>query len=104
MPIYAFKCQSCGHEDEFLQRYDDPAPACERCGGPTARQLTAPAIHMGEHAAVPRGSGGSPKVSNGRDVYDGLMEAAQKGPEYAQEYTARTGGIGGAQVAPVVED
>lgn len=102
MPIYAFKCQSCGHEEDFLQRYDDPAPACDRCGGKTSRQLTAPAIHMGEHAAVPRGGGG--KAVHGRDVYAGLMEAAQKGPEYAQEYTQRTGGIAGAEVAPIVED
>lgn len=103
MPIYAFKCQDCGHQDEFLQRYDDPAPECGRCGGPTARQLTAPAIHMGEHAAVPRG-GSSGKAVYGKDIYDGLMEAAQKGPEAAQEYTARTGGIAGADVRPIVED
>lgn len=68
------------------------------------RQLSAPAIHMGEHAAVPRGSGSRGPERHGRDVYDGLMEAAQKGPEYAQEYTERTGGVAGAEVAPIVED
>ena len=33
MPIYEYRCQSCGHEQEFLQKLSDPVltdcPACK---------------------------------------------------------------------------
>jgi len=33
MPIYEYRCQSCGHEIEKLQRMNDPAPTdCPDCG------------------------------------------------------------------------
>lgn len=28
MPIYEYKCPSCGSELEVLQKFDDPAPQC----------------------------------------------------------------------------
>ena len=39
MPIYNYKCETCDHEMERVQKYDDPAPACERCEGKTARTI-----------------------------------------------------------------
>lgn len=29
MPIYLWKCLSCGETIEVLQKHDDPAPQCE---------------------------------------------------------------------------
>jgi putative FmdB family regulatory protein len=33
MPIYEYRCTSCGHELEVMQKLSDPAPAkCPQCG------------------------------------------------------------------------
>jgi len=29
MPIYEWKCMSCGETTEVLQKYSDPPPVCE---------------------------------------------------------------------------
>ena len=32
MPIYEYRCPSCGNEFEKLQKISAPAPACPSCG------------------------------------------------------------------------
>lgn len=39
MPMYEFACED-GHENEVIQKYDDPAPACSTCGKPTSRHMS----------------------------------------------------------------
>lgn len=40
MPIYEYRCQSCGHELEKLQRMNDPVlKDCPQCGKPKLRRL-----------------------------------------------------------------
>ncbi len=40
MPIYEYRCQSCGHELEKLQRMNDPALAdCPECGKNALKRL-----------------------------------------------------------------
>lgn len=48
MPIYAFRCQTCGHSFDRLQKLSDPDPAeCPECGKPSIkRQVTAPAFRL----------------------------------------------------------
>lgn len=49
MPIYAFRCQACGHAFDRLQKLSDPDPsACPECGQAhqVRRQLTAPAFRL----------------------------------------------------------
>lgn len=43
MPIYEYRCGSCGHEQEHLQKLSaDPIAACPQCGGGDyAKQLSA---------------------------------------------------------------
>lgn len=31
MPIYEYKCESCGHQVEKLQKMGDPPPVCGPC-------------------------------------------------------------------------
>jgi putative FmdB family regulatory protein len=31
MPIYEYKCDSCGCREEKLQKYGAPAPVCKTC-------------------------------------------------------------------------
>lgn len=40
MPIYEYRCQSCGHELEKLQKISDPPLAdCPECGKPDLTKL-----------------------------------------------------------------
>ena len=47
MPIYAYRCQSCGADAEYIQKYSDPPmQTCESCGGALERAVTAAAFHL----------------------------------------------------------
>ena len=48
MPIYAYKCSSCGHAKDVLQKISaDPLIVCPACGAATfAKQLTAPGFQL----------------------------------------------------------
>ena len=49
MPIYAFRCNACGHEFDRLQKLSDPDPdTCPDCAavGGVSRQLTAPSFRL----------------------------------------------------------
>ena len=48
MPIYAYKCSSCGHTKDALQKISDaPLSVCPACGSATfAKQLTAPGFQL----------------------------------------------------------
>ncbi len=41
MPIYSYRCQSCGAEEEHLQKVSDPpVETCAACGGPLVKRIT----------------------------------------------------------------
>ena len=48
MPIYAYKCSSCGHTKDVLQKISaDPLTVCPACSAATfAKQLTAPGFQL----------------------------------------------------------
>ena len=48
MPIYAFRCEQCGHSFDRLQKLSDPDPeTCPDCGAAAVRRaLTAPAFRL----------------------------------------------------------
>ncbi|MBS7456787.1 FmdB family zinc ribbon protein [Coralloluteibacterium stylophorae] len=48
MPIYAFRCSSCGHSFDRLQKLSDPDPeTCPACGAASVgRQVTAPSFRL----------------------------------------------------------
>ena len=48
MPIYAYKCSSCGHSKDALQKMSDaPLTVCPACAAATfAKQLTAPQFQL----------------------------------------------------------
>jgi putative FmdB family regulatory protein len=48
MPIYAYKCGSCGHAKDVLQKIsDDPLTECPACGQATfSKQLTAAGFQL----------------------------------------------------------
>jgi putative FmdB family regulatory protein len=48
MPIYAYRCDACGHQKDVLQKMSDPTlTVCPSCGAESfARQLSAPAFQL----------------------------------------------------------
>ena len=48
MPIYAYKCGSCGHAKDVLQKISDaPLTVCPSCGaGSFAKQITAAGFQL----------------------------------------------------------
>ena len=68
MPIYAYKCSSCGHEKDVLQKMSDaPLSTCPACGAESfAKQLTAAGFQLkgsGWYATDFKGGGCSQPAS-----------------------------------------
>ena len=68
MPIYAYKCESCGHAKDVLQKISDaPLTVCPSCGSETfSKQLTAAGFQLkgsGWYATDFKGSGSSAPAS-----------------------------------------
>jgi len=40
MPIYEYRCQSCGHQQEFLRKVSDaPLTTCPKCAKPSFSKM-----------------------------------------------------------------
>ena len=72
MPIYAYKCSSCGFAKDELQKMSDPAlSVCPSCGAPSfSKQLTAAGFQL-------KGSGWY--VTDFRDAKAGAAAQAKAG-------------------------
>lgn len=47
MPLYEYKCGSCGKTFEVIQKFsDEPLKIHPECGGEVVRLLSAPAFHL----------------------------------------------------------
>jgi putative FmdB family regulatory protein len=47
MPIYEYRCQSCGKTSELLQKMSDPPmAACPLCGGEVKKLISSPAVQF----------------------------------------------------------
>jgi putative FmdB family regulatory protein len=47
MPLYEYKCQSCGKTFEVIQKFaDEPLKTHPECGGIVAKLFSAPAFHL----------------------------------------------------------
>ena len=65
MPIYAYRCNTCGHAEDVLQKMSDPLlTTCPACKAETyAKQLTAPGFQLkgtGWYATDFKGGGAAP--------------------------------------------
>lgn len=65
MPIYEYRCASCGHQQEFLQKLSDaPHTRCTKCGQDTfAKMVTAAGFQLkgsGWYATDFKGGGQKP--------------------------------------------
>ena len=94
MPIYAYKCESCGHAKDVLQKISDaPLTNCPACGKATfSKQLTAAGFQLkgsGWYVTDFRGgSGGASTSSSSSSTSDsgasGESSAASSAPATAK--------------------
>lgn len=98
MPIYAYKCESCGYAKDVLQKLSDaPLTDCPQCGAPSFRkQLTAASFQLkgsGWYVTDFRGGDSEAQTSKSADT-----EVA--GPVVADKKTAETGAAATPASAP----
>lgn len=67
MPLYEYKCASCGKMFEQLMRSSSDRPdACPKCGGKRLeKQLSSFSAAVHEHTSLPCASGSCPSGSCG---------------------------------------
>jgi putative FmdB family regulatory protein len=80
MPIYAYKCTSCGQSKDVLQKISDaPLSVCPFCGEPTfTKQVTAAGFQLkgsGWYATDFRGSGTPASVPASGSAEGGSSDA-----------------------------
>lgn len=88
MPIYAYKCESCGHAKDVLQKMsDDPLSVCPACGQPSFRkQLTAAGFQLkGSGWYVTDFRGGNATTTAPAVAADGGPPAAESAAKPAAE-------------------
>jgi putative FmdB family regulatory protein len=87
MPIYAYKCESCGHRQDVLQKISDPVlSSCPACGASSfVKQVTAAGFQLkgsGWYATDFRG-GGTPAEADKAEKSDAKPADAAAAPAAA---------------------
>jgi putative FmdB family regulatory protein len=90
MPIYAYKCGSCGHAKDVLQKLSDPPLAvCPACGAAAfSKQLTSAGFHLkgsgwyatdfkGGSKPVPTSEGEAGKTADGAKTEGAKSDGAK---------------------------
>jgi putative FmdB family regulatory protein len=85
VPLYEYRCKSCGHQFEKIQSFSAPEEKeCPVCQGPVERLLSAPAVqfkgsgwYVTDYASKSKGS--STKTSADGDGKAGESKSADKG-------------------------
>ena len=79
MPIYAYRCDKCGHECDVLQKSSDAAPACSQCGHEfMSKQITAAAFALKGDGWYKTDFAGKGKTGEGGEKCP-AMQAAEAG-------------------------
>lgn len=69
MPVYAYKCKSCGHQLEVRQSFSDaPLSECPQCGGELRKQFNSVGVVFkgsGFYRNDSRSGGSSPSATSG---------------------------------------
>jgi putative FmdB family regulatory protein len=106
MPIYAYRCASCGHARDVLQKLSDPVlTVCPACGAESfSKQLTAAGFQLkgsGWYVTDFRnGSGGAGSGKSTPAAGGGESAAPAPAPAPASEAPASGTSGGGTSAAP----
>ncbi|WP_027996856.1 FmdB family zinc ribbon protein [Simplicispira psychrophila] len=108
MPIYAYKCGSCGHAKDVLQKMSaDPLTTCPECGAETfTKQLTAAGFQLkgsGWYVTDFRGGNsgaGAAPASGATDAPAAASDSQIAAPAAAKDAPASTAAPAAAAAAP----
>lgn len=98
MPIYAYRCESCGHAKDVLQKMSDPVlSTCPACGAETfKKQLTAAGFQLkgsGWYVTDFRGgSGGAASAAASGTAAAASTEAAPAASSPSESTSSSSGG------------
>jgi putative FmdB family regulatory protein len=97
MPLYEYRCESCGHTFEVIQRFSDaPIAKCPACGGAVQKLLSPPSIRF-------KGTGwyvtDYAKKGEAKPRPDGETPAASAKSASSSEAAAGTSSAGGTSEA-----
>ncbi|MBP6094980.1 MAG: zinc ribbon domain-containing protein [Methyloversatilis sp.] len=81
MPIYGYRCSSCGHEKDVMQKISEsPLTVCPSCGAPTfVKQLSAAGFQLKGSGWYATDFKGGPKSISG----GGAAATGEAAPEQA---------------------
>jgi putative FmdB family regulatory protein len=104
MPIYAYKCGSCGHAKDVLQKISDaPLDTCPACGAVAfTKQLTAAGFQLkgsGWYATDFR-NGSKPASTGDKAAETGGEKGAERGADKAGDKTETAKPADGAASKP----
>jgi len=100
MPIYEYRCESCGHQQEFLQKVSDPQlTQCPECKKPSfSKMLTAAGFQLkgsGWYATDFKSKGSAPakkdKDGGGSGTGGGTETKSEGGSKEASGPSCGTG-------------
>jgi putative FmdB family regulatory protein len=96
MPIYAYRCDACGHAKDVLQKISDPVlTTCPACGaGEFRKQLTAAGFQLkgsGWYATDFKGGSGGAKPAEANKAAEG-GDAKPAEPKTAKPDSTPSGG------------
>src|SRR5580693_1768030 len=85
MPLYEYKCASCGKTFEVIQKFaDEPLKVHPECGGEVVRLFSAPAFHLKgtgwyatDYAKKSNGSDSKDKDSKDKDAKSGDSKSGE---------------------------
>lgn len=107
MPLYEYRCQSCGRNQEVLQKMSDPPlKVCEVCGGEMKRLVSAPAVQFkgtGWYVtdyAKKSGDGGSGRSSGGSSADKDKGGSSSESGSSSASSPSSEGGSSGEKSAP----
>lgn len=97
MPIYAYRCESCGHAKDVLQKMSDsPLTTCPACGAESfKKQLTAAGFQLkgsGWYATDFRGGGGQAAGASAAAASASGAEAAAPAADTGASTASGAGG------------
>ncbi len=103
MPIYAYKCESCGHRQDVLQKMSDPLlTQCPACGAQSyVKQVTAAGFQLkgsGWYVTDFR-SGNNPPPAVGGAVADAPGSSDKAGEKSAEKASEKASDKSGAEKA-----
>jgi putative FmdB family regulatory protein len=107
MPIYAYRCTSCGHAKDVLQKISDPLLTdCPACGAATfVKQVTAAGFQLkgsGWYVTDFRGgnTGGKASEGDGKEAGKEPGKGGEKAPEPASGKVDESKGAAAPAAAP----